>query len=150
MYALFTQVFAMMIFRPSPGRKRLSVREKIGIALGYSDLLTFEDEKCKGAAGDRELPIDWLKSERDRLRPNAHQAWLATERSKDWAILGKDDQDKSTRLHIIASDWVLKRDAEVAKRCFTSRQRINRLRCELWTILERVINDRSLKNDNFS
>jgi hypothetical protein len=153
MSALCTHVFVipgnMMIFRPSPGRKRLDVREKIAIALGYADLLTFDDERCRGAAGDREFPIDRLKWERDRLRPNAHQIWIALERAIEWAYLGKDDRDKVIRLTMITPRFVLVRDAELAKRCGVDRQRINFLRCELWSILERAINDPSLKNDSF-
>ena len=133
-----TYVFVMMIFQPSPGRKRLDVREKIAVILGYFGDLDFDDERCRGAAGDRELPIERLKWERDRLRPNAHQIWLAYERAVEWAYLGKNDRDKVIRLVLITPRFVLTRDAELAEHCFVDRQRINYLRQQLWAVLARV------------
>jgi hypothetical protein len=137
-----------MIFRLPEGRRFLSVREKIAIALGYAGDLTFDDERCRGAAGFRELPIERLERARDRLRPNAHQIWLGYERAVEWAYRGKDDKDKRVRLAIIR--FVLMKDAELGRLCFVDRQRINFLRQELWSILARVKDDPSLKNDAFS
>ena len=139
-----THVFVMMIFRPSPGRKRLTCREKIACLLGHADLLTFEDETCRGAAGDRELPIDQLGRARDRLRSDPYQVWLGYERAVDWVSRGKNDRDKVIRVVLITPRFILKRDAELAKHCFVDRQRINYLRQELWAVLARVKDDVSL------
>ena len=134
----------MMIFRPSPGRKRLSAREKIACVLGYADLLTFEDETCRGAAGSRELPIDLLGRERDRLRSDPYQVWGAYECAVDWASRGKDDRDKVIRLVLITPRYILLRDGELAKLCGVDRQRINFLRLKLWAVLVRVKDERYL------
>jgi hypothetical protein len=140
MYALFTQVLAMMIFRPSTGRKRLTVRERIAICLGFADDLTFADETCKGAAGDRELAIDQLKMARDALRPDAWLIWKAYEEAVAWSWRGKGLAGKAVRLALITPEGVLLRDDELAKLCSKhcgriTRQRINVLRHQLWAVL---------------
>jgi len=129
------------------GRSSLSVREKIAIALGYAGDLTFDDERCRVIGGFRELPIEQLERARDRLRPNAHQIWIAYERAVEWAYRGKDDKDKRVRLAIIR--FALMKDAELGRLCFVDRQRINFLRQEPWSIIARAIADPSLKNDTF-
>jgi hypothetical protein len=109
--------------------------------LGHADLLTFDDERCRGAAGDRELPIDQLGRARDRLRSDPYQVWLAYERAVDWVSRGKNDRDKAVRVVLSTPSYILMRDAELAKRCGVDRQRINFLRQEPWSILARVKDD---------
>jgi hypothetical protein len=136
MYALCMQVLVMRIFKPSPGRKELTAREKIVILLGQGDLLNFEDdEHCRGAAGNRELPIDLLGRARNRLIPNSYEVWVAYEHAADWCTRGKNDHDKAVRGFLIAPRYILLRDEEVAKLCGVTRQRINFLRLELSEVL---------------
>jgi hypothetical protein len=136
----------MRIIEPWVGRKVLTVAEKIAIYLGYSDLVTFADERCRGAAGNRELPIDYLGRARDRLRADPERYYsfinICYERAIGWCWRGKGNKDKLVRFALIHPENVLLRDDELAKRlrrkhygARVDRPRVNVLRHELWAEL---------------
>jgi hypothetical protein len=138
----------MRIIHPTVGRKVLSRRERIAICLGYADKVNFEDERCRGAAGVRELPIGYLRRARDRLiREFGYEGLdfdrhviICYQRAADWCWAAKGLTDKAMRLALITPECVLLRDKELAKHLSkhcgpVERKRINELRCELWAVL---------------
>jgi hypothetical protein len=106
----------MAYYNVPVGRKKLHTWEKIAIVLGCADALTFDDERCRGIGGWRQLPIRHLEKARDELAPTIQKLVIALQCAAEWANDGRGDKDKAVRGTIIVPPFLLMNDGKLAER----------------------------------